>query len=76
MNILVIDDDASLRHTLCVSLEVLGHKAAEASDGIQALELLAHRPYEVAFLDLRLAKEHGLDLLPKLLNLAPGWMWS
>jgi len=72
MNILVIDDDASLRRTLRVSLEVLGHKASEARDGAQALDLLARRPFEVALLDLRLAQEHGLDLLPRLLSLAPG----
>ena len=40
MNILVIDDDASLRRTLRMSLEVLGHRAVEARDGTQALELL------------------------------------
>jgi two-component system, NtrC family, response regulator AlgB len=72
MNILVIDDDASLRHTLRISLEVLGHKAAEARDGPQAFDLLANRPFDVALLDLRLAQEQGLDLLPKLLSLAPG----
>jgi NtrC-family two-component system response regulator AlgB len=72
MNILVIDDDASLRHTLRTSLEVLGHTAAEARDGSQALELLGHRPFEIALLDLRLAQEQGLDLLPRLLTLAPG----
>jgi NtrC-family two-component system response regulator AlgB len=72
MNILVIDDDASLRHTLRVAMEVLGHRAVEARDGAAALELLGHRPFEVALLDLRLAQEHGLDLLPRLLRLAPG----
>jgi NtrC-family two-component system response regulator AlgB len=72
MNILVIDDDASLRRTLRVSLEVLGHKAVEVSDAAGALDLLARRPFEVALLDLRLAQEHGLDLLPRLLNLSPG----
>ncbi len=72
MNILVIDDDASLRRTLRVSLEVLGHEAVEVSDAAGALELLARRPFEIALLDLRLAQEHGLDLLPRLLNLAPG----
>ena len=45
MNILVIDDDASLRRTLRTSLEVLGHQAVEARDGAQALGLLGHRPY-------------------------------
>ncbi len=72
MNILVIDDDASLRRTLRVSLEVLGHEAVEVPDAAQALELLARRPFEIALLDLHLAQEHGLDLLPRLLNLAPG----
>jgi two-component system, NtrC family, response regulator AlgB len=72
MNILVIDDDASLRRTLRVSLEVLGHQATEARDGAQALAILGHRPFAMALLDLRLAQEQGLDLLPRLLALAPG----
>ena len=72
MKILVIDDDASLRRTLRMSLEVLGHQALEAHDGIQALDLLSYRSFEVALLDLRLAQEQGLDLLPRLLGLAPG----
>ena len=72
MNILVIDDDSSLRRTLRMSLEVLGHHATEARDSAQALELLSHRPFATALLDLRLAQEQGLDLLPRLLSMAPG----
>ena len=72
MNILVIDDDASLRRTLCKSLEVFGHRAVEARDSAQALELLGHRPFEMVFLDLWLAQQQGLDLVPRLLGLAPG----
>lgn len=72
MNILVIDDDASLRRTMRMSLEVLGHRAVEARDSAQALELLGRGPFEMALLDLRLAQEQGLDLLPRLLRLAPG----
>ncbi|MCY2995164.1 MAG: sigma-54 dependent transcriptional regulator [Planctomycetota bacterium] len=72
MNILVIDDDARLRRTLRMSLEVLGHRAVEARDGVQAVELLGRQPFEMALLDLRLAREHGLELLPRLLSLAPG----
>ena len=72
MNILVIDDDVSLRRTLRMSLEVLGHQAVEAGDGAQALELLSRRPLDTALLDLRLGQEQGLDLLPRLLAMAPG----
>ncbi len=72
MNILVIDDDSSLRRTVRMSLEVLGHIAVEARDGNQALDLLSRRPFDAALLDLRLAQEQGLDLLPRLLSMAPG----
>jgi NtrC-family two-component system response regulator AlgB len=72
MNILVIDDDASLRRTVRLSLELLGHRATEARDSTQALELLSRRPFDTVLLDLRLGEELGLDLLPRLLRLAPG----
>ena len=72
MNILVIDDDASLRRTVRMSLEVLGHRATEARDSAQALDVLARRPFDAALLDLRLAQERGLDLLPQLLSVTPG----
>ncbi len=72
MNILVIDDDSSLRRTVRMSLELLGHRATEARDSTQALELLSRRPFDTALLDLRLGEELGLELLPRLLRLAPG----
>jgi NtrC-family two-component system response regulator AlgB len=72
MNILIIDDEASLRRTLHITLETMNHQVAEATDGSQALDLLGHRRFDVAFLDLRLGREQGLELLPKLLRLVPG----
>ena len=41
MNILLIDDEASLRRTLRTALDTMGHHVGEAKDGTQALELLA-----------------------------------
>ena len=38
MNLLVIDDEASLRRTLRTALESMGHRVAEAANGAQALE--------------------------------------
>src|SRR5262245_48168861 len=72
MNVLIIDDEASLRRTLRAALEAMGHHAAEARDGAHARDLLAGRAFDAAFLDLRLGPELGLDLLPELLRLAPG----
>jgi NtrC-family two-component system response regulator AlgB len=72
MNILIIDDDASVRRAMRATLESMGHLVSDAANSAQALELLGHRLFDLAFLDLRLAREHGLDLLPELLRLAPG----
>jgi NtrC-family two-component system response regulator AlgB len=70
MDILVIDDEASLRRTLRTALESMGHRVAEAADGAQALGHLARQRFDLAFLDLRLGRESGLDLLPNLLRAA------
>src|SRR5438552_13643883 len=72
MNILLIDDDQSLRKSLRLALETMNHRVIEAADGTQAQEQLGHGLFDVAFLDLRLGTEKGLDVLPALLRLAPG----
>lgn len=72
MNILLIEDDPSLRKSLRLALETMYHKVSEASNSSQAEDVLGHRLFDVAFLDLRLGNENGLDLLPGLLRLAPG----
>ena len=72
MNILLIDDDSSLRKSIRLVLETMKHKVTEACDGAQAEGFLGHGLYDVAFLDIRLGREKGLDLLPVLLRLAPG----
>jgi NtrC-family two-component system response regulator AlgB len=71
-NLLVIDDEASLRRTLRTALESMGHRATEAVNRAQALDALARQRFDLVFLDLRLGKENGLELLPDLLRAAPG----
>jgi NtrC-family two-component system response regulator AlgB len=72
MHILLIDDDPSLRKSIRLALETMNHRVNEARDGSEAQDLLARNLFDVAFLDLRLGHEQGLDLLPVLLRLAPG----
>jgi NtrC-family two-component system response regulator AlgB len=72
MNILLIDDDQSLRKSIRLALETMNHRVTEACDSTQAHDSLSHGLYDVAFLDLRLGQEKGLDVLLTLLRLAPG----
>jgi NtrC-family two-component system response regulator AlgB len=72
MDLLLIDDEASLRRTLRTTLESMKHHVVEAGSGEQALHCLRRQRCDVAFLDLRLGREAGMDLLPVLLREAPG----
>jgi NtrC-family two-component system response regulator AlgB len=71
MNILIIDDDLGIRETLGVALENLGHTVATASNQASAEKRMRQESFEVAFLDIRLGAENGLDVLPDLLRLSP-----
>jgi NtrC-family two-component system response regulator AlgB len=68
----LIDDDKNLRKSLRLALETMSHRVTEARDGADAEAQLRHTSFDIAFLDLKLAKEHGLDVLPMLLRLEPG----
>jgi NtrC-family two-component system response regulator AlgB len=72
MDLLLIDDEASLRRTLRTTLESMRHNVTESGSSEQALNCLRRQRFDVAFLDLRLGREAGMDLLPVLLREAPG----
>jgi NtrC-family two-component system response regulator AlgB len=72
VNLLVVDDEAGLRRTLRLTLESMKHRVAEAASGQPALSAAASERFDLVFLDLRLGRESGLDLLPQLLQRAPG----
>jgi two-component system response regulator RegA len=64
---LLVDDDETFLQVLQRSLQRRGISADCASNGNDALALLASRPFSKCILDLNLAGESGLQLLPKLL---------
>ena len=53
------------------ALESMGHRVSEAASGGHALRLLQGERFDVAFLDLRLGREEGMEQLPGLLRAAP-----
>jgi two-component system, NtrC family, response regulator AlgB len=72
VNLLIVDDEPSLRRTLRLTLESMGHRVADATAGQPALAAVAQERFDLVFLDLRLGRESGLDLLPQLLRAVPG----
>ncbi len=65
-NILIADDEASIRFVLREALEAEGHVVEEAADGTQALEAITQGSFDLAFLDIRMPGHSGLELLDSI----------
>jgi NtrC-family two-component system response regulator AlgB len=72
MRVLIVDDEKNIRTTLAVCLEGMGAEPLAVGTGEAAVAAVARQPYDLAFVDLALGAESGLDLLPKLLAHEPG----
>ncbi|ADY73458.1 two component, sigma54 specific, transcriptional regulator, Fis family [Desulfurobacterium thermolithotrophum DSM 11699] len=66
--ILIADDEKSIRVVLKKYLSSLGHEVIEASDGIKAIEVLNKESIDIAFVDIRMPKKTGLEILKEVKN--------
>jgi NtrC-family two-component system response regulator AlgB len=71
MDILIVDDERSIRLTTTLALEAEDHYVESAADGAVALQRIKEEDFHLVFLDLRLGDEDGLDVLQKILELRP-----
>jgi NtrC-family two-component system response regulator AlgB len=71
MRLLIIDDEENIRRTTAVVLEGLGHETSGAENRAEVLKRLEADHFDLAFLDLKLDGESGLDLLPEMLEIEP-----
>jgi len=68
MNILVVDDDANIRKTLSYCLADEGYTVIAVSNPADAIEEAKRRSFDMAFVDLKLGEENGMDLIPLLVS--------
>jgi NtrC-family two-component system response regulator AlgB len=71
MRLLIIDDEENIRRTTAIVIEAMGHEAIGVDGSAAALKQLDAKHFDIAFLDLKLNGESGLDLLPELLKREP-----
>jgi NtrC-family two-component system response regulator AlgB len=71
LNVLIVDDEANIRKTLAVCLESRGHRVIAVSNGKDARAETERQVFDLAFVDLRLGTENGLDLIPPILGACP-----
>ena len=71
MRVLVVDDEKNIRRTFSLALESLNHEVSAAASGKEAIEELKRANFDVAFLDLKLSQESGLDVLEQIVRVSP-----
>ncbi len=73
LTILVVDDEPNIRKTLSYCLKAESHAVVAVGNPADALAEAKRRSFDLAFVDLRLGAEDGMDLIPRLLADSP-WM--
>lgn len=71
-NVLIVDDEPSLRMLIRAVLESDGWKVHEAQSGEQALEILPGLTLNAALIDMRMEGMDGMALLKELNTIMPG----
>jgi NtrC-family two-component system response regulator AlgB len=71
LKILIVDDETNIRKTLAYCLAAEGHTVVAVSNPADAMEESRRLAFDMAFLDLKLGEESGMDLIPALLADSP-----
>jgi len=64
--ILAVDDERQIRRSLQVNLEARGYEVITAETGEEALQIISHRPPDLALVDLLLPGMDGIELTRQL----------
>jgi two-component system, NtrC family, response regulator AlgB len=71
MRVLVVDDEKNIRRTFSLALESMNHEVSAAASGRDAVDQVKQANFDVAFLDLKLSQESGLDVLEEIVRASP-----
>jgi NtrC-family two-component system response regulator AlgB len=72
MDILIVDDEASIRRATSLALDAAGHYVETAENGTVALKSLKETSFDLVLLDLYLGEESGLQILETIRRDHPG----
>ena len=69
-NVLIVDDEKSIRRTLRDILELEKYKVDEAADGLDCIVKLKQNNYDVIILDIKMPKMDGMEALQRINQLS------
>ncbi len=72
--ILVVEDDPEYRDYMSLILENAGHVVSQATDGLEALEILSRGDFDLVVTDVLMPNLNGKQLIEEIHNQADGYM--
>ena len=69
--VLLLDDDADLRHAVSQGLELEGHEVSVFEDPLAALSTISRDDYAVIVSDIMMPKMDGFDVLTQVMEIDP-----
>lgn len=70
-NILIVDDEETIRALFTETLEEQGHTATTAKDGFEGLQLVKQQDFALVFLNLTMPRMNGAQLFQRIKTLKP-----
>jgi DNA-binding NtrC family response regulator len=70
--VLVVDDEAIVRESICDWLKYSGFDVEIAENGEEALSMIGKHDFDIMVLDIRLPGESGMNVLAKARVIQPG----
>ncbi len=64
--ILAVDDSASMRQMVGITLSGAGHRVQQAADGVEALQFAARERFDLIITDVNMPKMDGITLVREL----------
>jgi chemotaxis protein histidine kinase CheA/CheY-like chemotaxis protein len=66
LSVLVVDDAVTSRHVESTILEDMGHTVLQATDGLEALELIKNNIFDLVVTDLEMPRLDGIELVREI----------
>lgn len=70
-NVLVIDDEKSVRKAVEECLTYENHNVDLAEDGKQGIQFVTDNSYDIIFCDIKMPKMDGMEVLEKIMEISP-----
>lgn len=71
LKILIVDDDAGMAETLGDILDAKGYEVKIARDGPEALAMFQAEGFDLIFLDFKMPKMNGVEVLQSMKRMCP-----